>query len=141
MRSFVYVVVLFLILSACEGREEVGDERGDMSLLEKDLETIIITEVETFNERVPDSTVAIDDQEDIETIQSIIGKGQSSRQPSISDVVDPDYEFEFGKLNYYVWLSESGGSFQDQRDNDHIYPLYKVESQEMLEIVKEALNE
>ncbi|MBM7632311.1 hypothetical protein [Geomicrobium sediminis] len=133
--------IVLIMLTACNGSEDVGEVREDISLLEKDLETISITEMKTFNESVPDSTVVIDDQEDVETMQSIIGEGQNSRQPSISDVIDPDYEIEFGKLNYYVWLSESGGSFQDQRDNDHIYPLYKVESQEMLEIVEEALNE
>ncbi|EZH64793.1 hypothetical protein DH09_19955 [Bacillaceae bacterium JMAK1] len=133
--------MLLIMLTACNGSEEVRDEREDISLLDKDVEAINITEMEAFNERVPDSTVVIDDQEDVETIQSIIGEGQNSRQPSISDVVDPDYEFEFGKLNYYIWLSDRGGLFQDQRDNDHVYPLYRGESQVILEIVEEALNE
>lgn len=91
--------------------------------------------MESFEKTKEDTAVEITDEEEIKDF--IRAVKSANKKPGAVDVSDPDYKFEYGQKNYFLWISVGSGSIMKTSNTNTIYTLEKDSAKQVFEIIKD----
>ncbi|KAA0965146.1 hypothetical protein FQ087_02185 [Sporosarcina sp. ANT_H38] len=87
-------IILGTLLVGCSQKEQIETKTGYLDLKEKN-------EIAIFSKAVKDST----------------------EEPGIVDMINPQHKFSIGEESYSLWISEDNGTIMNTKDTHTIYRL------------------
>ncbi|WP_211654881.1 hypothetical protein [Planococcus alpniumensis] len=111
----VMLICLFVafILSACQN--------GLISAEQQEADKLVLYQMERFGEVKENTRTEVTDAQTIELFAGAISR--ADKLQGIADVVDPDFELEFGGKTFYLWVAKDQGSVMDELDTHTLYTL------------------
>lgn len=89
--------------------------------------------MESFRAVDEDTKVIITNSKEIRSFGKAI-RG-AKRVPGVVNVVDPDYQVEFGDRSYYLWVEGDSGAIMNVNDTYTIFRLSNTSAQRIYEII------
>lgn len=117
------LVMMFLLaaftLSACQN--------GLISAEQRDADTLVLHQVERFGEVRESTRTEVTDAQTIELFADAISR--ADKLQGVADVIDPDFQVDFGGKTFYLWISEDQGSVMDESDTHALYTLKEKDAE------------
>ena len=102
-----------VILSACQN--------GLISAEQRNADKLILHQMERFGELRESTRTEVTDAQTIELFADAISR--ADKLQGVANVVDPDFQLDFGGKTFYLWVSEDQGSVMDESDTHALYTL------------------
>ncbi len=93
-----------------------------------------VYEMESFSVLKQDSLISYTDSDAVDDFVKGFAKAKS--EPGAADMVDPEYQVEFGEESYYLWISETHGTIMNLKDSHTIYTLSKKSAETIYGVLK-----
>ena len=95
------------------------------------IEKVDVYKVESFSVVKEDSLISYTDSDAADDF--VKGFAKAKKEPGTVDMVDPEYQVEFGEESYYLWISEAQGTIMNLKDSHTIYTLSKNQRKQFMD--------
>ncbi|OED33150.1 hypothetical protein BHE17_12090 [Planococcus maritimus] len=109
------------VLSACQN--------GLIGAEQRDTDKLVLHQMERFGEVKENTRTEVTDTQAIELFADAISR--ADKLQGIADVIDPDFQLDFGGKTFYLWVSEDQGSVMDESDTHALYTLKEKDAEEL----------
>ncbi|KYG59459.1 hypothetical protein [Planococcus maritimus] len=119
----VVLMCLFVafVLSACQN-SLIGAEQ-------RNADKLILYQMERFGELRESTRTEVTDAQTIELFADAISR--ADKLQGVADVVDPDFQLDFGGKTFYLWVSADQVSVMDESDTHALYTLKEKDAEEL----------
>lgn len=107
------------VLSACQN--------GLISTEQRNADELVLHQMERFGEVKENTRTEVTDTQAIELFADAISR--ADKLQGIADVIDPDFQLDFGGKTFYLWVSEDQGSVMDESDTHTLYTLKEKDAE------------
>ncbi|ANU10998.1 hypothetical protein BBH88_12120 [Planococcus antarcticus DSM 14505] len=110
--SFLSLCLLSAIMMGCQNEL--------LAQQEKDVDSpVLLYRMVSFGEIEEDSFFTVSDEYTIQLFKEAISSAK--KVSGMADVVDPQFQVEFGEKVYYLWIDQDRSSVMDSEDSNTLY--------------------
>lgn len=109
------------ILSACQNSLISAEQR--------DANELVLYQMERFGEVKENTRAEVADKQMMEMFADAISR--ADKLQGVVDVVDPDFQLEFGGKTFYLWVGKDHGSVMDEADTHTLYALEEKDAEQL----------
>lgn len=98
------------------------------------IEEVSLYKMKSFSETKMDSLKVITESKDIHILMEAING--ASKNPGLSDMIDPHYKVQLGEETYFLWIYPDSGAVMNLNDTHTTYSLTEKSVKEITELIK-----
>lgn len=119
------LLVTLFILAACQN--------GLLNAEQQSTDKIVLHQMKSFGQVIDNSQLEVTDKQTIEGVAEAISR--ANKVSGVADVADPDFKVEFGKKEFYLWISSDHGSVMDVADTHKLYTLEEKDARQLYSLL------